>query len=475
MPDRPEFDLIVSQNPYLSAEDDAVHAALVVKSRTPAPAGGLPGVAQVIAIDCSGSMSYPVTKIGAARQGTKAAIDALRDGALFAVIAGTEKARQVYPAHGLAEAGPATRKAAKAAVKNLSASGGTAIGRWLTAAGRLLRDHPTAVRHVILLTDGENGEHEGELDRVLAEFRSEFTCDARGIGTDWRPTELLRIAEALHGTADAIRRPDDLAEDFTAMTRAAMAKFVPDLRILVRTAAGARLDFLRQTHPAEADLPGVALDERTTAFTTGSWGVESREYHLRLTVEATGRPRGTDIRVARVDLETTSPEHAGHARAGEPKAVVVHYTDEVELSSRVDPRIGHYTGQAELSRAVLDGDAAYRRGDAAGAAAWGRAVALATRLENAEVLSRLLRLVEVVGPAEGGNVRLKDGLAAVDLLLVAVGSTLSSASPDGSSVLDALSPAEDVPGGPDVRCGSCGREWPAGSTFCGGCGNPVVA
>ncbi|MFD7656321.1 VWA domain-containing protein [Actinosynnema sp. NPDC059797] len=472
MEHRTDFDLQVSQNQYLSPADREMHAALVVTARGEAPPGAEPEVAQVILIDCSGSMSYPITKIGAARQATKAAIGALRDGARFAVVEGTERARQVFPARGLAVADEDSRRAAKDAVNNLSAAGGTAIGTWLTLAGRLLGDHPTAVRHVILLTDGQNGEPPGELDRVLAEFGGVFTCDARGIGADWLPTELLRVAEALHGTADAVRAPADLAADFLAMTRTAMGKLVPEVRVLVRTTAASRLDFLRQTHPAEADLRGEVVDERTTAFTTGSWGAESREYHLRLTVDPTGLPRSSDVRVARVDLEVRAPGATGFAKAGDARSVVVHYTADLERSSRIDARIAHYTGQTELRQAVLEGGAAHDRGDrGATEAAWGRAVALATGLGNRKVLDRLLRLVDVVGAPEDGVVRLKEDLAAEDLLSVAVGSTLSGTRSE-SVVEPGAAPA--APTGPDVTCPGCSLRWPAGSAFCGDCGSPIA-
>ncbi|QFZ21527.1 VWA domain-containing protein [Saccharothrix syringae] len=495
---RTDFDLLVSQNPYLSPADREVHAALVVTARGRVAPGAEPEVAQVILVDCSGSMSKPDTKMRAARRATKAAVGALRDGALFAVVEGTERARQVFPERGLAVAGPRTRRAAADAVDRLAAAGGTDIGSWLALAGRLLRDHPTAVRHVILLTDGRNSRPAAELDAVLAEFGPEFTCDARGIGADWLPTELLRVAEALHGTADAVRAPADLVADFTAMTRAAMGKLVPELRVLVRTTAASRLDFLRQIHPSEADLRGEPVDERTTAFTTGSWGAESREYHLRLSVDPAALPRDGEVRVARVDLAVRPAGATGFTAAGVARSVVAHRTDDPELSSRTDARIAHYRGQAELRRAVLAGGEAHGRGDRGGTeAAWGRAVALATRLGNHRVLARLLRLVEVVGGPEDGVVRVRDGLATEDLLSVAVGSTLSGTwsesvagsvtgpaaarsggviGPDvvglGATGLGATGPGAT---GPGVACPRCALRWPTGSAYCGGCGGPLPA
>ena len=48
-------------------------------------------------IDCSGSMANPPTKMAAAKTATATAIDTLRDGVEFAVIAGRADATMVYP------------------------------------------------------------------------------------------------------------------------------------------------------------------------------------------------------------------------------------------------------------------------------------------------------------------------------------------------------------------------------------------
>ncbi|WP_436494981.1 VWA domain-containing protein [Actinokineospora sp. HUAS TT18] len=473
----PGFSMVVSQNAYLSTEDDEAHAALVVTA-TGAAASGSAKVAQVIAIDCSGSMAQPPTKINAARRATRAAIDALTDGSLFAVIEGTDEARQVYPAEGMAEATIRTRAEAREAVQGLRAWGGTEIGKWLTMAHRLLAPHDTAVRHVILLTDGCNNEPPHVLDRVLAVCRSAFSCDARGIGADWDPRELLRISEALHGSADAVRQPAELAADFAAMTRAAMAKLVPELRIVVRTTGSTQLGFLRQTHPAEADLTGEQIAPGAMSFTTGSWAAETREYHLRLAVDSTGHTLDTDIRVARVDLEVRKPGTTEFVRACAPKVVLAHWTDDLTQSSRIDPLIARYTGQTDLRLAVLRGCDAHDNGDLVTAAAeWGKAVALATRLENEKVLTRLLRLVEPVGDPAAGVVRVKDELLAVDLRSVAVGSTMSSLSSIDSSLVSAASdrgaPLPSAPAEPDVTCPNCANTWPATAAFCGACGSPL--
>jgi hypothetical protein len=57
--------------------------------------GGAPTAAQVIVIDCSASMEFPHTKLPEAKRATVAAIDALRDGVAFALVAGADTARMV--------------------------------------------------------------------------------------------------------------------------------------------------------------------------------------------------------------------------------------------------------------------------------------------------------------------------------------------------------------------------------------------
>jgi Mg-chelatase subunit ChlD len=180
------FTAEVYQNEYLPAGGRVVDAVITVSNggavTMPVDAGGAAGgaaarpvtAAQVIIVDTSGSMAYPPTKLANAQKATAAAIDTLREGVPFAVVAGDSMARMVYPVHvGMEPATVASRAAAKAAVRRLQASGGTAISTWLSLAERLFETHgagPDAnrVNHAILLTDGQNGEPGGRLRKVLA-------------------------------------------------------------------------------------------------------------------------------------------------------------------------------------------------------------------------------------------------------------------------------------------------------------------
>src|SRR5260370_8564500 len=117
----PGFTVDVHQNQYLPEGGRHVSAGVTVTSgadvAVAAPGGGA-GSAEIIIIDCSGSMDFPPTKMAEARAATAAAVDVVRDGVGFAVVAGTSTAWPVFPPDGsMAGAGaapraPATKSAA---------------------------------------------------------------------------------------------------------------------------------------------------------------------------------------------------------------------------------------------------------------------------------------------------------------------------------------------------------------------------
>jgi hypothetical protein len=91
----PNFGLDVSQNRFLSISDTAMEAILTVTARDIAVSGSV--AAEVILVDCSGSMFLPSNKIAAAQQAATAAVDVLRDGTFFAIVQGTDHAEMCYP------------------------------------------------------------------------------------------------------------------------------------------------------------------------------------------------------------------------------------------------------------------------------------------------------------------------------------------------------------------------------------------
>lgn len=431
MSEQADFRVDVYQNEYLPEGGRQVDAIVTVSASGGGPAGaggvagagGGPRAAQVIIIDTSGSMTYPPTKLAAAKQATAVAIDTLRDDVPFAVVAGTDTARVVYPTGGgLAPATAEHRQAAKDCVAALRGSGGTAIGRWLTLADQLLAGHEGAIRHAILLTDGRN-EHERpeEFDAAIQRCVGHFTCDCRGVGTDWEVNELRKVSSALLGTVDIVADPAGLADDFRAMTEAAMGKAVADVALRVWTPRGATVRFVKQVAPTVEDLTGRRVDVGPQAgdYPTGAWGTESRDYQVCVEVNPAGV--GEEMLAARVSVVRSDPGGPGTPLAqGLVRAI---WTDDTALSTRISPEVAHYTGQAELAQVIQEGLEARKAGDLDTATAkLGRAVALATASGNDGTAKLLARVVDVVDPVTG-TVRLRAKVSDADEMTLDTRST----------------------------------------------------
>ncbi|HEY7592837.1 MAG TPA: VWA domain-containing protein [Actinophytocola sp.] len=414
----PDFAVEVYQNEYLSVGATEVNAIVTVTASGaggPAAAAGPAGsAAEVIIIDTSGSMHVPRTKLSSAKQATAAAIDTLRDGVAFAVIAGTDQAQLVYPyRHGLEVANDQTRAEAKQAVTKLSANGGTAIGRWLHLADSVFATQESSMRHAILLTDGQNmHETPRQLARTIHEVTGHFVCDARGVGTDWEVKELRQVADALLGTVDIVAEPEGLEADFRAMAASAMNKAVADVSLRLWTPQGATIKFVKQVEPTLADLTGRRTDvpPRSGDYPTGSWGSETRDYHVCVQVPAAAT--GEKMLAGRVSLVLPGPD-GSETVVGKGNIVAV-WTEDTALSTRINREVAHYTGQAELADAIQEGLEARKAGDVETATAkLGRAVQLATETGHSDTAKLLAKVVDVED-AKTGTVRLKRKVAAVD-------------------------------------------------------------
>ena len=403
------FTATVFQNEYLPDGAGEVNAVVTVTAGT-AGAAAATDRAVVIIVDTSGSMEQPRDKIRAARRAAATAMEEMPDGTLFALIAGTDSARLAYPAEGgLVVADDATRKEAATVAQRLPAGGGTAISTWIDLARELLEPHPAAIRMAYLLTDGANeSESAHDLDTGLARAQGVFQCDTRGVGADWVVAELRKIAGALLGEVDIIKQPDEMDDDFRAFLARAGGKTVADVRLKVWTPKGSTLRFVRQVAPSIGDLTDKAMpvDDLTREFPTGAWAPdESRDYHV--CVDVPPAAVGDERLAARISLME------GHTAVSQGLVRAV-WTDDEVLSTRIDPQVAHYTGQAELAEAIQEGLQARKEGDFdTSTVKLGRAVQLATEAGN-EGTVRLLKKVVDIEDAATGTVRVKRNVDALD-------------------------------------------------------------
>jgi von Willebrand factor type A C-terminal domain len=175
-----------------------------------------------------------------------------------------------------------------------------------------------------------------------------------------------------------------------------------------------------QVAPAVEDLTGRRAQATPQAgdYATGAWGTESRDYHLCMEVEPGAV--GQEMLAARVSLILHSASGPQVLGQGLIRAI---WTEEEALSTRMNRHVAHYTGQAELARAIQDGLEARKAGDEDTATATlGRAVALAHQSANKDTAHLLAKVVDVIDP-ETGTVRLKAKVADADEMALDTRST----------------------------------------------------
>ena len=314
-----------------------------------------------------------------------------------------------------------TRGEAVRAVEGLRANGGTAMGTWLTLARKIFETVPHVTkRHAILLTDGVNeGETPQSLQSAVASCVGAFQCDCRGVGDQWRVEEVRSIASALLGTVDLIPAPEEMAAEFERMMRASMARGVANAELRVWVPQGAELLFVKQVSPTLEDLSSrkTQVNPLTGAYPTGAWSDESRDYHVAVRLPA--RTLGQEQLAARVSI----------ALGADPVAqalVKAKWSNDDTLTTRIDPAVAAYTGQAELAKVIQDGIAAKAAGqDDVATSKLGRAVQLAAQTGNAEMTTRLKKVVEI-DDADTGTVRLKKGVSKIDDMSLDTASTKTS-------------------------------------------------
>jgi hypothetical protein len=408
------FDTVVHQNEYLARDVEEVHAIITVTAHGDAAATPERSrAAEVILLDCSGSMGQPWRKLREARRAAASAIDTMRDGTFFAVVRGTDDAEVVFPADGtMVRASHETRIAAKEALRLLWPEGGTAMSTWLTCARDLFATQPHTLRHAILLTDGRNeSDTAAAMTNALDACAGIFQCDCRGVGAAWDVAELREIAFRLDGSLDMVADPADLADDFAAMTETAMTKRVDGAKLRVWIPQGGAVRYLKQMSPEIRDLTdrGAAVDPLTDDYSIGAWGNETRDYHLCVRVPA--GEIGSELLASRVRLVVGD-------RVVAKALVKAIWTDDEQLSALMDRSVAHYTGQAELADNVRLGLEALRAGDESAATNHlGRAVRIAMRSGNVDTLA-LLEQVAVIEDERDGKVRLRDRVDPADEMLL---------------------------------------------------------
>jgi hypothetical protein len=415
-----QFQAEVFQNQFLPEGAREVHAIMTVTASGEGEtvvASGAGGRLFGIICDISGSMQG--AKIQAVKQAMVAALALLPEDAHFFIITGSHEVRVLMPPT-LATA--SNKAQAEMMIRTVQAGGATVISRWLETALKQFQQMPNAIRQALLLTDGQNDGSDAErLDQLLRTCEGQFQCDCRGVGTDWRVKQLQQIGGALLGTTDIIPSPELMVADFQTILAKAMGKAISDVTLRLWTPQGATVRFCKEVSPEIVDLTDRAKSPKaqTLDYPTGAWGrQESRDFHFCIDVPAGNV--GDEMLAGRASLMTTSG--GAETKIAEARILAL-WTDDEARSTKINRRVAHYTGQAELATTIQEGLDARQRGDEEVATAkLGKAVKIAHDSGN-EATAKLLRAVVDVDDAPTGTVRLKRGIAKEDEMALETRST----------------------------------------------------
>ena len=414
------FTAEVFQNPYLSQGATQVNAIMTI---TTSGGDGItvtaPTNQRLFGIICDTSGSMGGAKMIAAKDAIVKIIDLLPTDAAFFIVTGSSRAKLLVP---LVNAIPENKLRAVAQVKDIAAGGGTLMSTWLQTALGEFSKMPQAICQALLLTDGQNDPNdEDNLIQVLDASEGKFQCDCRGVGTDWRVAELQKIAARLLGTTDIISSPDRIADDFQAILTKAMGKTVSDVSLRLWTPVGAKVLFCKQVSPEIVDVTSRAkvVSDRIVDYPTGAWGDnESRDYHFCIQINAGNI--GDEMLAGRASLITQT--NGQETKITEAK-ILATWTEDETKTAKIDRRVAHYTGQAELAQSIQEGLEARAQGNIDVATVkLGKAVKLAHESGN-EATAKLLRSVVDVEDAAAGTVRIKRTVAKEDEMMLETRST----------------------------------------------------
>ncbi|MBV8719561.1 MAG: VWA domain-containing protein [Chloroflexi bacterium] len=404
---QPPFSVEAYYTPTLPEDGDHLTAIVAVEAAHSSTTSTAQQRVLLFIIDKSGSMQG--TSIDAVRQAVLRGIDLCDEEMIVGVVAFDDSASVLVRPQ---KADTRSKQDAGRLLQMLHASGGTAFSTGLDVARGLFREYPEAIRRAIFLTDGVNeSERPGRFEPVLRNCVGTFECDCWGLGSKWRVGEVQEIARALNGKASLIPSAGEIEATFSAAIQKAASKTVADVRLRLWTPQTSTITLVKQMNPTIEDLTssGTRSSPQVLELAIGSWAPgETRDYQVDLQV--TSGSIGEELLALRPSIVFRQDGQEREIRSSSGRVVVTWTTDEA-LSSRINPRVAHYTGQDELAQAIQGGLQARERGDDEAAThLLGKAVKLAAASGNDEMTARLRKVVDIEDPATG-TVRLKRGVS----------------------------------------------------------------
>lgn len=398
-----EFTVTVHQNKHIAVGTRDVDAVLEIVARA-APSGGAarpPTGAEVIVLDTSESMAG--NRLKEATRAARAALGALRDGTLFAVVSGSETAQMIFPLdERVVQADPESRAAAGAALDRVEAHGNTSMSTWLRQVRVLMSRSGVQHRHAVLLTDGHNTEPAEYLAHELERSAGRFTCDAVGVGENWNPQQIQRITDVLLGDWEPIARPEQLPQAFRKLIDTSMRKQVAEATLRLTLHPKAALTRLAQVYPRTKVSTAFQREGREVALPLGRWAAgEQRSYRLRIEAaqEDFDVEDGGEAMAARAEVLVA--DWADRPVCAAKNVVRVVWTTNAGAFAPINEVVAGFDGEVDLARTVNAAVVAIERNEPDAEQKVGRAVAMAHRYDRPKLIEVFTRVARIIDAALG--------------------------------------------------------------------------
>lgn len=234
-----------------SREPQIVYVLLEIQ---PTPPSTMPAPPLNLSLVIDRSTSMQGERLDHVRGAVLHLIDGLKPTDTFSVVAFSDRAEVIVGGQPAQQ----DRTLAKAKVSTLSAHGGTEILQGLLCGLTELHRHlsPTAINHVLLLTDGRTyGDEDDCLMLASLAATDGIVITGLGLGDEWNDKFVDELTGRTGGTALYVRSAQDLTSFMQQRIRA-LGNFYGE-RLAVDVALDARVDLISafKVHPEPGPVP----------------------------------------------------------------------------------------------------------------------------------------------------------------------------------------------------------------------------
>jgi Ca-activated chloride channel family protein len=281
-------------------------------------------------LDRSGSMKGD--KIERVRRATNMALDMLDNQDIASVVIFDHRTEVLIPA------GPVeNRRELQERIARIRDAGGTKIAPAVEKGLReIQKDRGSAIRRLVLLTDGQT-ENENEcLLRAEDAARVGVPITALGVGNDWNEDLLIEMANRSGGTADYIAKPDEITEFFQNTVQRAQNTAIQNTTLNLRLVQGVTPRAVWQVIPLINNLGYRPISDRDVSVPLGELeSGQGRTLLIEFLVDP--RPVG-QYRVGQAEVSYDVPA-LGIANAKERVDVLLTFTGDQGQLNQVNPNV----------------------------------------------------------------------------------------------------------------------------------------